>query len=319
MGRVRSLTALVVVTCTACTSFAETAECSAPRLVTMAGAASAPLTTDPTVELWNPDGGSEVISDDPAVAWPAASPDGETVAVALGEGEWSEADGWTSSRVALLSVNSGEVTVLSKEVPGGQVAHLQWSKSGTEIAFTRSWPRGREVAAVDVETGEERRLLPLVGGQLPFTWSPDGREMLVPTHVGPAGETTIELRRYFLGSGHHVVVPTSVEGIGPIAWSPGGRWIALQAFLPGATDLRLFVLDDESGETVPVDLRRGSPGSMTWSGPFLLYTYTAGPDSQPTLMSWDSRTQRRTTVERPGLERFAAGPISAPRCDSAAV
>ena len=39
----------------------------------------------------------------------------------------------------------------------------------------------------------------------------------------------------------------------------------------------------------------------------------------PALMSWDSRTLRRTTIERPGLDRFVLGPISAPRCDSAAV
>ncbi len=318
MGKVGSLAAVVVVSCTACTSFAETAECSAPRLVTMTGDSSAPLTTDPTIELWNPDGSSEVLTDDPAAAWPAASPDGATVAIALGEGEWSEADGWPSSRVALLSVDSGEVSVLSGDVRGGRVSYLQWSTSGTEVAFTRSWPDGREVAAVDVETGEERRLLPLVDGQSGFTWSPDGTEMLVPTSVGSEGSTTVELRRYFLGSGHHVVVTSIAEGLGQVSWSPGGRWIAVQAFVPGTTELRLFVLDDETGETTPLDLRPGGPGSMTWSGPFLLYAYEVG-DSEPVLMSWDSRTQRRAPVERPGFERFGAGPISAPRCDSAAV
>lgn len=319
MGRVRSLAACVVVTCTACTSFAETAQCSAPRLVTMAGTASDPLTTDPTIELWNPDGRAELLTDDPAAAWPAVSPDGETVAVALGEGEWTEATGWPASRVALLAVDSGEVSVVSAEVPGGQVSYLQWSTSGAEIAFTRFWPRGREVAAIDVQTGQERRVLPLVGGQRGFTWSPDGTEMLVPTTVGPPGSTTVELRRYFLGSGHHVVVDTFEDGLGQVSWSPGGRWIALQAFLRGTTELRLHVLDDETGETIPVDLRPGRPGSMTWSGPFLLYRYDLRPESEPALMSWDSRTQRRTPVERPGLERFVASPISAPRCDSAAV
>ena len=58
---------------------------------------------------------------------------------------------------------------------------------------------------------------------------------------------------------------------------------------------------------------------VTWSGPFLLYTYEVGEESVPALMSWDSRTQRRSVLERPGLDRFVLGPISAPRCDSAAV
>jgi hypothetical protein len=70
---------------------------------------------------------------------------------------------------------------------------------------------------------------------------------------------------------------------------------------------------------LPVDLRRGGPRSMTWSGPFLLYRYDLGPDAEPVLMSWDSRTQRRAAWDRPGSERFLAGPLSAPRCDSATV
>lgn len=310
---------VLVVSSAACTSFAETAECGAPPLVTMSGAASAPLITEPTVELWGSDGESQLLTDDRAASWPAMSPDGETVAVALGEGEWSDAQGWDASRVALLSVDSGEVSLLSREVPGTEVAYLQWSTSGAEVAFVRFGPDGREIVAVDVETGEERRLLPLIAGQLAFTWSPDGTEMLVPTYVGPTEALTVELRRYFLGSGHHVVVTTFEGGIGQISWSPAGRWVALQSFLPGTTRLRLFVLDIETAESVPVDLRRGGPESMTWSGPYLLYVYNVGPDPELALMSWDSRTQRRATVDRAGLERFGFGPISAPRCDSASV
>jgi hypothetical protein len=101
-------------------------------------------------------------------------------------------------------------------------------------------------------------------------------------------------------------------------WSPDGRWVAVQTSIPGTTRLRVYALEIETGEMLPVDLRRGEPGAMTWSGPFLIYFYdVAGPD--PVLMSWDSRTQRRATVERAGLERFVAGPISAARCDSASV
>jgi hypothetical protein len=315
MGKVRSLAACVVVTCTACTSFAETAECSAPPLLTMTGDASDPVASPPTIELWHPDGGSEVLSDEPAASWPVMSPDGEIVAFALGEGEWHGAEGWDSSRVALLSVSSGDVTLASREMPGAEVSNLEWSSNGAEIAFLRVGPDVREIAAVDIETGEERRVIPLSEGEGDFTWSPDGTEMLVPARVA-AG---VELRRYFLGSGHNVVVTTVETGIRKPSWSPGGRWVALQTFIPGTDRLRLFVLDSETGEMLPVDLRQGGPESLTWSGPFLLYTYDVGPELTPALMSWDSRTLRRTTVERPGLDRFVLGPISAPRCDSAAV
>ena len=309
MGKVRSFAACVVVACTACTSFAETAECGAPPLVALSEA--------PAIELWRPDGASELLSDDRAASWPTLSPDGETVALALGQGAFSDAAGWQSSRVALLSVDSGEVSLLSREVPGAQVANLQWSPSGAEVLFVRFGTEIREIVAVDVESGEERRVLQLSDGQAAFTVSPDGTEMLVPTHVDPARSTVTELWRYFLGSGHHVVV-TAQEGIGQVAWSPGGRWVALQALLPGTTRLRLFMLDIETGKSVPVDLRRGGPMAMTWSGPYLLYVYNVGPAPELALMSWDSRTQRRASIERAGLDRFGYGPLSAPRCDSAA-
>jgi Tol biopolymer transport system component len=318
MGKVRSITACVVVTCAACTSFAQTAECGAPPLIAMSGAASAPLDTHPAIELWNPDGEAKVVTDDSAASSPALSPDGGTVAFALGEGAWTEGAGWDSSRVALMSLPSGDVSLLSAEVPGAEVSFLEWSTNGAEIAFLRSGPDGREIAAVDIETGEERRLLPLREGQQDFTWSPDGTEMLVPTRVPADGTTVVELRRYFLGSGHHIVV-TVQSGIWNPAWSPDGRWVAMETFLPDTTELRLFLLDNETGELTPVDLRSGKPGPLTWSGPFLLYTYSAGPDSAPVLMSWDSRSQRRAPIERPGLERFLTGPISASNCDSVAV
>jgi dipeptidyl aminopeptidase/acylaminoacyl peptidase len=310
---------VLVLSSAACISFAETSECGAPPLVVMTGSVADPLGTEPTVQLWDSKGEAQLLTDDPAAAWPAMSPDGETVAVALGEGEWSGAQGWDASRVALLSVDAGEVSLLSREVPGTEVAYLQWSTSGAQVAFVRSGPNGREIVAVDVETGVERRLLLLIAGQQAFTWSPDGAEMLVPTYIESPDGITVELRRYFLGSGHHVVVTTFEDGIGQISWSPGGRWVALQYFLPGTTRLRQFVLDIETGDTVPVDVRRGGPQSTTWSGPYLFYVYNVGPTPEPTLMSWDSRTQRRATVDRAGLERFALGPISAPRCDSASV
>ena len=58
---------------------------------------------------------------------------------------------------------------------------------------------------------------------------------------------------------------------------------------------------------------------MTWSGPYLLYIYNVGPAPELALMSWDSRTRRRAPVDRPGLERFGYGFISAADCEAAAV
>jgi dipeptidyl aminopeptidase/acylaminoacyl peptidase len=310
---------LLVASCAACTSFAETAECGSPRLVAMSGAATAPLTTEPAIELWGSDGESQVLTDDRAASSPAMSPDGETVAVALGEGEWSDAQGWDASRVALISVDSGEVTVLSSEVPGTEVAFLEWSTSGVEIAFLRFGAGSREIVAINVETGEERRVLPVSERQGDFAWSPNGTEMIIPTRVLVDGGSTVELRRYFLGSGHHIVVTAVETGIREPSWSPDGRWVALQTLVPETDRLRPLVLDVESGEQIPVDLRQGAPRAMTWSGPFLIYFYGLGDAPDYHLMSWDSRTLRRSTVDRAGIDRFVENPISAPRCESASL
>ena len=247
MRPMRAVAACVVLT--ACTSFAETVECSSPPLVAMSGSASQPLLDGEAIELWGADGGSEVLTDDRAASWPAISPDGETLALALGEGEWSDVQGWDSSRVALLSVDSGEVSLLSREVPGAEVAYLQWSANGAEIAFARSGPDGREIVAVDVETGDESRLLALSDGQFGFTLSPDGREMLVPTYPDPGG----------VDDGRAAAVlprqrpprrraRSSSGGIGQVAWSPGGRWVAMQASTAGIPRQRLYVIDVEIGD-----------------------------------------------------------------------
>ena len=263
MRPMRAATACVVLaaSCTACTSFTETVECSSPPLVAVSGSASQPLLDGEAIELWRTNGESEVLTDDRAASWPAISPDGETVALALGEGEWSDVQGWDSSRVALLSVDSGETALLSREVAGAEVAYLQWSASGAEIAFARSGPDIREIVAVDVESGEEHRLLQLSDGQFGFTLSPNGTEMLVPTHPDPAASTTVELRRYFLDSGHHIVLTTSPTGIGQVAWSPGGRWVAMEAVIPETTRHRLYVIDVDAKVDIgrrPVD-SRGPP------------------------------------------------------------
>ena len=305
MGKLRSLAACVVVTCTACTSFAETAECSAPPLLTMAGAASDPIASPPTIELWHPDGESEVLSDEPAASWPVMSPDGETVAFALGEGEWSDGQGWDSSRVALLSVASGDVTVLSREVTGAEVGYLEWSTNGAEIAFLRVGPDGREIAAVDVETGEERRVLPLSEGEGDFTWSPDGTEMLVPARVQSEGTTGVELRRYFLGSGHHVVVTTVETGIRKPAWSPGGRWVALQTFLPGTDRLRLFVLDDRDRRADAGGPPAGRTGvvDVVGSVPALHLRRRAGARADPDELGQPDAAAEPHRTARPGPVR----------------
>jgi Tol biopolymer transport system component len=298
---------------TACTSWATTVACADPPLVL---SSSDSLTGDSQWMLRQPDGRTEDITPTPAAHEPVLSPDGRTIAFALGEGPFSDSFGWEESRVAVLPLESREVRVLSSDLPGTIVRGLQWSADGSEIMFLRSGSTP-EAAAIRIDGGTERRLPLLTDGQVPAgSWSPDGRELMLVTF----GQGTAELRRVTIATGEHVVVPTPHTWIRDIAWSPDGRRVAMEADIPGAGRPRLYVLDLETGESHPVDRRRGGPTSISWSGPYLFYTYFdwTGED-RVVLVRWDSTTGRRTEVSAPGRPDPAFPPVwgaavSAPRC-----
>jgi WD40 repeat protein len=204
---------------------------------------------------------------------------------------------------------------------------------GSEVAFTRSRDGGREreIVAARVEDGEERTLLILSDGQPnQFAWSSERQALLVraawsvlaPPASAPGRPPELpheELWLYSLDTGDHVVVETPHSSITEFAWSPDGRFVAMAADIPGTTRPRLYVLDLESGISALVDRRRGFPTSLTWSGPYLLYTYFLRTPGNPVvLMRWDSRSRDRDRVDRPGLENVLdrSGMISAPRCSS---
>jgi dipeptidyl aminopeptidase/acylaminoacyl peptidase len=311
MTDLRALTACaaLVLSVPACTSFTAAVVCPEPALVTVSGD---PARGDTAVEMWHPDGSFEVLVDDPAAYDPVLSPDGASVAFALAEGPWSGSTGYPSSRVAVRPVHGGETTLLSADVPGTTVTELQWSSDGRRIAFLRRGVDGAEIVAVRVDDRQERRLLALTDGQTGFAWSPDGRELLVPTAVpDESGVHRIELRRYLVASGYHVVVPTPHSIIQETAWSPGGRFLAMEADVPETGRVRVFVLDLETGESEPVDRRRGAPWAMTWSGDHLVYLYRLShPEEVGVPMTWDSRSGERARIDRPGADRAVGSPLA---------
>jgi Tol biopolymer transport system component len=311
----------VVVFATGCTSFAAGAGCADPLLVTSSGH---PQDGGVFLHLWADDGEQEVLTDAPVDGGrnggAVVSPDGTTVAFPLGEGEYSDSFGYPQTRVALLSIETEEVRLLSSDVPGATVLHPHWSADGSQIAFLRHLADAREIVAVDVADGTERTLLSFDDDERElgsFAWSSDGQELLVPTRpLTPVGP--VELWRYSVDTGDHEVVAMPHSSIEDVAWSPGERLVAMQADIPGTGRPRLFVLDLEAGTSTPVDRRRGGPQGLTWSGPHLLYTYSVTvPDDAVYPMRWDSRSQERARVDRPDrndvLSQF--GTISAPVCD----
>jgi len=318
-GRLAAVAVAVsMLSLTACTSWEAAAVCASPLLVTATGH---PEAGGRALHLWEPDGRSTLLDSDVRTWESQLSPDGDTVAMTSPEGEYSDALGYDKSRVALLSLESGTVTPVSADIEGSNVGNLAWSADGSEVAFIRqSVTDEGEIVAVRIEDGTERRLLALgMETAHTFAWSSERRELLIPRYPAPDSSSPIELRRYSVDTGDHVVVDTPHRSIGQLAWSDDGRFVAMSADIPGTGRPRLFVLDVETGNSMPVDRRRGGVRSMIWSGPYLLYTYFVWtPDDATYLMRWDSRSQERERMDRPGwetlLDEFTS--ISSPRCVS---
>ena len=321
----RAALALSLAALSGCSSFAAAAAaagagCADPPLVTTSGH---PEDGGVSVHLWAADGEQEVLTDAPVDGgWnggAVVSPDGSTVAFPLGEGEYSDSFGYPRTRVALQSIATGEVRLLSSDVPGAIVLHPHWSADGSQIAFVRLLEGAREIVAVDVADAGERTLLRVEEGERElgdFAWSSDGRELLLPTRpLDPAGG--VELWRYSVDTGDHEVITTLHSSIDHVAWSPDGRLVAMRADIPGTGRPRLYVFDLESGTSTPVDRRRGFPEGLTWSGPYLLYTYVVTlPDDEVYLMRWDRGSEERARVDRPDRDDVLVqfGTTSAPRC-----
>ena len=303
----------------ACTSWVVAPACADPPLVTTTYRDD--VSGDTAVSLWQPDGRHTALTSGRTGGGAVISPDGLSVAFPAPEGEYSDTNGYSKSRVAVQSTETRDVALVSSDIPDSTVGYLQWSPDGSEVAFVRRVGEVREIAAVRVEGGAERRLLELNAGQSgQYGWSSDGEELLIPTSLEmlvPLSDPKSELRRYSIGTGDYAVVETPHSFIGQIAWSPDDRFVAMNADIPGTDRWRLFVLDLKTGISTPVDRRRGGPQSLTWSGPFLLYVYDVWtPDDARYLMRWDSISQERGRVDRPGLDTVVGhfGAISAPRC-----
>jgi Tol biopolymer transport system component len=323
---------LAALTLTACEP---STECADPLLLTTSGIHFA---GEDVVSLWAPDGEKERVDTGPVSrGGEELSPDGDMVAFAQPLGPYDQEYGWPGERVAVLSLETDAVTPLIDADEDTSVSGIQWSGDGSQVAFVRrtTGPRFRnEIVAVRADGTDERVLLALSDRQEGgFAWSSDGQELLVPTaqysatfgeypEPGEPGPPT-ELWVYDVDTGEHEVVPTPHERILVSSWSPDGRLVAMAATTiePGSSGTyRLYVFDLESGTTTAVDRRRGGSAGVAWSGPYLHYIYSVrspGDVFDNQLMRWDSRTEQREQVDRPGLsdEPNTGTSIGGARCE----
>ena len=155
-----------------------------------------------------------------------------------------------SSRPALWIMNAngtGRRAVELPEPPSNAgddwpytVLFPAWSPDGGTIAFSN----GMSLWAVEVESGEVRRVARCTRGYCMFpSWSPDGR-LIAYQHVGGQVVKVVPAS----GGASRVVVPTNRGGGGSPSWSPDGRYLVFnRGYLPGHPYQELAVVAASGG------------------------------------------------------------------------
>ena len=144
--------------------------------------------------------------------YPVWSPDGRHVAFAR-----KAETGWD---VFKMSPDPSATPVRLTQL-GEYVGHLDWSPDGSQIAFDRLYDGQTEIAVLDLESGEIRRLTERAGNDMVPAWSPDGAQIAFAGEPEGSGNwdlwtvdvSTLEISRLTTEEGYDgrpVYVPASV-------------------------------------------------------------------------------------------------------------
>ena len=244
---------------------------------------------------------------------PALSPDGETIAVAVGLDPGSP-----GSKVTLLDLGSGRRSDLAEEVPDEWIEQLAFTPDGSRIV-------GASVEGLrvwDVESGaiEERFGSGVAGATLGATFdrrlrfeapvfataiSPDGRLLAVLRQADGVRDATVDVRD--LDSGATLFTRTVRGGAGDVRFSHDGRALFASGCCRGGSTVASW--DARTGAR---RFERTSEDHMT--------AFALLPDSSALLVAdedgalalWDARTGRQrgpaTTVAPAGVTQIAASP-----------
>ncbi|MGI8705800.1 MAG: Tol-Pal system beta propeller repeat protein TolB [Sphingomicrobium sp.] len=179
-------------------------------------------------------------------------------------------------------LTQGDATVLTP----------RWSPTSDRIAYT-SFSGGRlHVRVVEVETNQDRPLVPSGGDSFAPAFSPDGREIALSISV--AGNTDVFVVNASGGVPRRLTTSPAIE-TSP-SYSPDGRRIALTSDRSGAP--QLYVMDLDGSNQRRISFGRGEYGSPVWSpdGERIAFTNLQGTIARIGIMNSDGSGERIVTA-----------------------
>ena len=209
------------------------------------------LTDDPgadTLPRWSPDGGRIVFTSDRTgkpQLWEVSAGGGDARRLRTNGATEYQADlSPDGTQLAFLSDLDGPERLLVQDLASGAVRELvrhgegtifgnpHWSPDGRFITYSSNFRIGHQIYVVEVATGEERRISPILTGGCEPRFRRDGRKVVYVSrgHMRP----TSRLVEHDLGTGEEkALVSWPALNYDPV-YSPDGTEIAFASNITGA-------------------------------------------------------------------------------------
>ena len=151
------------------------------------------------------------------------SPDGKRIAFL------STAEG--PEYLWIMERSTGEARALVRHGERSVLGNPHWSPDGRRIVFSSNWRIGHQIYVVDVATGGETRVSPLLGGGCEPRFSPDGRKVAYVSR-GHRGSTSRVVERDLATGEERTLVDWPALNYDPV-YSPDGSEVAFASNITG--------------------------------------------------------------------------------------
>jgi Tol biopolymer transport system component len=204
---------------------------------------------------------------------PVWSPDGKWIAY---QGEDPSFD---------LYIVASDGSAPARQVSSGQAAEVPtaWLSDGSGVVVNRSAVGDEHPVVIPINGGPERRIGPVMQGNLHGVWSPTGAHFGFDLHQG--GKNTVWVQDSAAGSAPRQLTTEGLENAPASAmWSPDGKQILYTSRRTGTLDI--YVLDVASGQSRQLtnDVRDDQGARFSPDGQWIVFISDRGGQRDLWLM-----------------------------------